>query len=246
SGSSSVNELRGLVTDTIRFSQVDGPGNRFVVFLQGCNFDCLACHNPHTIPMQSNDATPTTVDEILDEIREVAPFISGVTVSGGEATLQHTFVRALFAEIKADDELIHLTTLIDTNGSAAVEIWDELADGMDGAMVDLKAFDSDTHQRMTTRGNDRVLSSIKYLADIGKLHEVRLMIVPGENDSTEAIARTAEWLHDVDPDMSVKLIGYRPHGVRPEAENLQAATHELLDDLAQTIREAGLDNLTVV
>ena len=80
----------GLVASTIPFSSVDGPGNRFVVFLQGCNFDCVACHNPQTIDHTGagTEARPVTVAELLGEIRRAAPFIRGVTVSGGEATQQ--------------------------------------------------------------------------------------------------------------------------------------------------------------
>lgn len=241
-----MNELRGLVTDTIRFSLVDGPGNRFVVFLQGCNFDCVACHNPHTIPMQSDDATFMSVDEIVNEMRPVAGFLRGVTVSGGEATLQHGFVRALFTAIKADPELTHLTTLIDTNGSAALDVWNELAGVMDGAMVDLKAFDSDTHLRITTRDNARVLASIKHLVDLGKLYEVRLMIVPGDNDDAEAMALTAAWLHDIDPDMRIKLIGFRPHGVRPEAKGISAASPDEMENLARVVTDSGLARVSVV
>ena len=241
-----MNELRGLVTDTIRFSLVDGPGNRFVVFLQGCNFDCAACHNPHTIPMQSDEATSMTVDEVLDQIRPVATFLSGVTVSGGEATLQHGFVRALLAAIKAQPELGHLTTLIDTNGSAPLNVWDELEGVMDGAMVDLKAFDADTHLRITTRDNARVLASIKHLAAMEKLYEVRLMIVPGENDDVETVALTASWLHDIDADMRVKLIGFRPHGVRPEAEDTPAPSLEQMEGLARIVNDSGLAQVSVV
>ena len=80
--------LSGLVADTITFSNVDGPGNRFVVFLQGCNFDCVACHNPQTIPghasVDGHRARRMRVDEVVADIRRAAPFISGITVSGGE------------------------------------------------------------------------------------------------------------------------------------------------------------------
>lgn len=241
-----MNELRGLVTDTIRFSLVDGPGNRFVVFLQGCNFDCTACHNPHTIPMQSDDATSMSVCDILDELTPVAGFVSGVTVSGGEATLQHGFVRELFSAIKTRPELTHLTTLLDTNGSAPLAVWDELVDTMDGAMVDLKAFDPDTHLRITTRDNARVLASIKHLSDLDKLYEVRLMIVPGDNDDAEAMALTASWLHDVDPEMRIKLIGFRPHGVRPETVKTPAASPQMMEDLARILAESGLEHVSVV
>ncbi len=101
--------VTGFVADTISFSNVDGPGNRFVVFLQGCNFDCVACHNPQTIPghepLEGFDPHHLSVDELLDRIRRAAPFIRGITASGGEATQQPAFLHALFAAVKADPKL---------------------------------------------------------------------------------------------------------------------------------------------
>ena len=138
----------GLLADVVPFSWVDGPGNRFVAFFQGCSFDCLACHNPHTIPLASVHARQVTVEALVGEVRPQAPFLSGVTVSGGEATLQADFVRAFFAALKGDPDLGRLTTFVDTNGGCAPEVWDALLPVMDGAMVDLKALDPDLHQRV--------------------------------------------------------------------------------------------------
>ena len=98
--------MSGFVADTITFSNVDGPGNRFVVFTQGCNFDCVACHNPHTIPLAHGDHFKVTISELLHRIRRAEPFISGITVSGGEATLQAQFVRDLFGAVKSDPQLM--------------------------------------------------------------------------------------------------------------------------------------------
>ena len=72
----------GLVADVVPFSWVDGPGNRYVLFLQGCNFGCTACHNPHTIPLATPRARVVSVPEMLDDVRRVRRFLSGVTVSG--------------------------------------------------------------------------------------------------------------------------------------------------------------------
>lgn len=230
---------QGLVAETVPFSCVDGPGNRFVVFLQGCNFDCIACHNPQTIARRSPGCSSVDVDELLEEIRRVAPFLSGVTVSGGEATIQPRFVRALFAAIKGDPQLCRLTCFIDSNGSAGTQVWDELAPVTDGVMVDLKCLDPAVHLALTTRRNDRVLDSIRYLAAIGLLAEVRLLLIDGVNDDPALLLATAKWLADIDPRMRIKLIAFRPHGVRAEAGRFETpspaamrAARDLMTDAA--------------
>ena len=265
-----MSSARGLVTDTIKFSGVDGPGNRFVVFLQGCNFDCIACHNPYTINVCNNcgdclatcssgaltfgsdghvawneaacegtdsciatctwDATPKArprqVEELLTDIRRAAPFLSGITVSGGEATLQADFVHALFSAVKADSALNHLTCFVDSNGAATRDVWTRLAPVMDGAMIDLKCLDPETHRMMTGQPNDLVLETIRYLDALGKLYEVRLLLIPGVNDDPDLLRRTADWLADLNPMMRLTLIGFRPHGVRPHTRELVQPTEE--------------------
>ena len=178
----------------VPFSWVDGPGNRYTLFTQGCPFDCLACHNPETIAPNPAGTRLTTVGEVLEEMRPVEPYLAGVTVSGGEATTQWRFVRDLFAEIRADAQMSRLTTYVDTNGHALPRVWDELLPVTDGFMVDLKALDPDVHHRLTGRDNALVLDSIRYLHRHDRLAEVRLLLVPGFNDTADQLARTADWL----------------------------------------------------
>ena len=280
----------GLVADVIRFSCVDGPGNRFVVFMQGCNFNCIACHNPYTINVCNNcgecigacesgaleitnagtvtwnadactgsdaciswcpydstpKALPTTVDELLDQVRGPAPFLSGVTVSGGEATQQAPFVTAFFSALAADAKLSRLTRLVDSNGAASSQVWHQLAPVMDGAMIDLKALDPETHVSMTGQPNDDVLSSIVLLASMGKLTEVRLLLLPGINDQPDVLARTGSWLYDIDPAMQVKLIGFRCHGVRPTDRSLGEPDTDAMARYAEILRSTGLSQLVLV
>lgn len=236
----------GLLADVVRFSAVDGPGNRFVVFLQGCSFNCAACHNPHTIPLHSPTACRVTVDELLAQVRVAAPFLSGLTVSGGEATVQTEFVAALFAAVKADTELRRLTTFVDSNGSAPRRSWDLLLPVMDGAMIDLKAIDPDVHRRLTRHGNAAVLDSIRHLAAHRRLYEVRLLLVPGINDAPEVLARTADWLLAVDPDIRVKVIGFRRHGVRASAARWPEPSAELRAGYGATLADAGVRDLVIV
>ncbi len=242
--------LTGLVADTIAFSGVDGPGNRYVLFLQGCNFDCVACHNPQTIPghapMEGHHPRRLTVDDVLEEIRRAAPFIRGVTVSGGEATQQPAFLHALFAAIKADDDLRNLTCFVDSNGACDHEIWSALAPVMDGAMIDLKCFDPAIHQRMTGQPNEQVLRSIEQLHGLGLLYEVRLLLVSGVNDDPELLHKTADWLAAIDPEMRIVLIGFRAHGARPQDPPLVEPTADEMQAAASVFEAVAAFGITVV
>lgn len=283
-------EASGLITDFIEFSAVDGPGNRFVVFTQGCNLDCVACHNPYTInpcidcgdcvvscpsgalsldiagkvlwdadtctggdtciDVCEYDSTPKArtlaVADVLTRLRPAAPFLSGVTVSGGEATQQAGFVRALFAAIKADPKLSRLTCFVDSNGDTDSGDWDDLADVMDAAMIDLKCLDDVIHRRITGSSNARVLDSIRLLASRRQLYEVRLLLLAGVNDADDLLAETGRWLASVDPRMRVKVIGYRHHGVRPSPIPLREPSAEQRAHYAEIVRAQGDFEIVVV
>lgn len=236
----------GLVADVVRFSCVDGPGNRFVVFLQGCDFDCLACHNPQTIPAGSRAACWRPVPDLITQVRAAAPFLSGVTVSGGEATRQPAFLHDFFAALHDDEQLTRLTRYVDSNGDAPRAVWDHLMPVMDSTMIDLKALDRDLHIRLTGRANDRVLDSIRHLATHAKLHEVRLLLVPGVNDDDQTLATTAAWLRSVDAHARVKVIGFRRHGVRAAARRWPEATPEQVTRWAHRLAAAGISAVDAV
>jgi|LauGreDrversion4_2_1035121.scaffolds.fasta_scaffold75730_2 pyruvate formate lyase activating enzyme len=221
--------LHAQVANLIPFSWVDGPGNRLVLFLQGCNFNCLACHNPQTIPLNTPRATELTVVQVLDLIRESMPYISGVTVSGGEATVQYEFVAELFKAIKASEEFKGLSTFIDSNGNAPLEVWKQLSPVTDGVMLDLKSLDNQRHIDLTGSSNESVLESIRYLSLIGILHEVRLLLIPGHNDSDEQLINTAVWLKGVDPTMRITINAFKTHGVRAAARDWQEVTDKDMD-----------------
>jgi pyruvate-formate lyase-activating enzyme len=236
----------GLVADTIPFSWVDGPGNRFVAFLQGCNLDCLACHNPHTIPLRSRKARRVSAEELVDQVRPVAPYLSGVTVSGGEPTLQPEFVHAFFRAIADDPVTAPLSRFVDSNGMTTDPTWDLLLPVTDGVMLDLKALDADVHHQLTGQDNAEVLASIRRVAAAERLYEVRLLLVPGYNDDADTLRRTADWLLGVDPTVRVKAIGFRQHGVRAPARHWPVAGDGMRERYGDVLTTAGLRDVLVV
>jgi pyruvate-formate lyase-activating enzyme len=242
-----VSRPRGLLADVVPFSWVDGPGNRFVAFLQGCNLDCLACHNPHTMPRSTPKAREVDVDELMAQVRPLAPFLSGVTVSGGEATLQAPFVAAWFTALRDDPATASLTRYVDSNGCASDEVWDLLLPVSDGVMLDLKSLDLAVHEELTGSSNSLVLESLHHLAREHKLVEVRLLVVPGHNDGEELLRRTGEYLATYAPGVPVKVIGFRPHGVRAAARDIPEPTaQERAAYAAWVAAGVGTDLVTVV
>ncbi|MXQ71346.1 YjjW family glycine radical enzyme activase [Aeromonas caviae] len=271
------------------FSCVDGLGNRLVLFLQGCNFRCPGCHNPHTIrlcddcgdclavcpsgalamsegkvhwqealctdcdacleacPRSANPKTrQMSVAEVLALLRRYGPLLTGVTVSGGEATTQLPFVIALFTAIKAAPDLARLTCLLDSNGSLGETGWQRLLPVLDGAMIDLKGWREPVHLALTGRGRERVLASLRWLAAHDRLAEVRLLLVPGRSDFLDATGALEEalttFLLSLGP-VPIRLNGFRHHGVRGEALSWPEAGSADLTVLANALKAKGFGSV---
>lgn len=235
-----------LVAGIAQASMVDGPGNRFVLFLQGCNFDCTACHNPSTIG-RGEEADPSamerSVNDLVAEIRSLAPFLSGITVTGGEPTLQLEGLVAFFRAIKGDEELRHLTTLLDTNGTLSKPGWDRLLPVLDGAMVDLKAADPSLHHDLTGASNAQVKSSIRYLAERGKLAEVRLLVIEGITDTDDELEQWARFVASIDPDIPIRLMAFRHAGTRSEAQEWPETSPASVERVRERLTSLGLTGL---
>ena len=284
------------VSRWLPFSCVDGPGNRLVLFLQGCNFRCPGCHNPHTIglcdhcgdcvpgcpsgaltlvegrPGESRvrwqaslctdcdrcldacprSASPKThqmsVAEVLALLRRYGPLLTGITVSGGEATTQLPFLVALFAAIKAAPDLTHLSCLLDSNGSLGEAGWQRLLPVLDGAMIDLKGWRDSVHHALTGQGRERVLASLQLLARVGKLEELRLLHVPGRTDFIDADGKLeaglVSFLQSLGP-VPIRLNGFRHHGVREEATGWQEAAMDELDGLSNALKVKGFGPISL-
>lgn len=230
---------RLLVASVEPVSFVDGPGARLTVFLQGCNLDCVNCHNPSLIDAHGSAAW-WEIDQLLDLLRPRAGFLRGVTLSGGEATGQLDGLVALLAAIGDDAELAHLTRLVDTNGTLDPAGWERLVPVMEGAMIDLKAIDEATHRRLTGAGNAEVLRSIRLVHARGRLHELRLLIIEGVNDQPDVLDRTARFVTELDADLPLRVLAFRHHGTRAKARHWPETSAATVARVVDTLRAHGL------
>ncbi len=162
----------------------------------------------------SHDASPKItwmdVDELMEKIMEVSPYIQGITLSGGECTLHKQFIKELFPRVKA----LGLTTLLDSNGSLDFEENEDILADCDGVMLDVKAYDKDFSDWLIRYPNDVVLKNLDYLLAAGKLEEVRTLIFPDRDKENEAtISYVAKTIQDR---CRYKIIRYRQFGVREQ------------------------------
>ncbi|WIF94902.1 YjjW family glycine radical enzyme activase [Caminicella sporogenes] len=277
--------IKGIVNKIIPFSSVDGPGNRTAIFLQGCNFNCLYCHNPETINICSNcgicvqacpygalekadgkviwdykscqncdiciracpnDSSPKiremSVEDVLKEINKVKEFISGITVSGGECTLQYDFVTVLFNQARK----LGLSTFLDTNGFISLKDKYELINSMDMAMVDIKSYNAKEHIMLTGKDNKTVLDNVKYLGEIGKLYEVRTVIVPEILDNYFNVDNISKFIALINPYIRYKIIKYRPVGVRMDLIKSYVPSDDIMNELSDIAYKNGCKNVIVV
>lgn len=169
-----------------------------------------------------------TTDEVFARIAAVQDFLDGITVSGGECTQRHDFLLELFRRVKAETEL---TTFIDTNGVILPGPLDELCTVTDGFLFDLKAFTPTTHRRLTQGENTLVIRNLTAASAAGRLYEVRTVIVPGFTDDRGEIRSIANLVRSLNDYTRLRLIPFRPNGVRTELRELPMVNRDRFEDL---------------
>lgn len=254
--------MKGIVTKIISFSNVDGPGNRLSIFFQGCNFDCLYCHNPETIQILNEDKIKNnktiyeisgleelkimTVEEIIEEIDKVAIFISGITVSGGECTLQWKFLTKLFIKIK--EKYPKLTCFVDSNCS--LPLWTEekkeFINILDKVMIDIKGFTEEEHNLMVGKTNKNVLENFKFLCELDKIYEVRTVIVPEIVNNEKMVDNISKLISKYNKNIKYKLIKYRQNGVREDVLKAYTPNDIYMKKLKKIAEENGLVDVVIV
>lgn len=187
----------------------DGPGLRLVVFTQGCKFNCLYCANPDTIPMKGGKETP--IEEIIAMCESQRAFFGkkgGITVSGGEPTLQAATLKVLFKELKARG----FRTCLDTNGNNFNDDVKELLQYTDLVLLDIKHIFPSQHKVITGVINEQVLKTAQYLKENNIPVWLRYVLVPGLSDQEDALIALGEHFKDYENIERLEILPYHTLG----------------------------------
>ena len=193
------------------FGTVDGPGKRFVLFLQGCHLQCKYCHNRDTWDI--NGGEYKSLDEIFEKIKKYKNYIipsgGGITVTGGEPLLQVKFLIELFKKVKQEG----ITTCIDTSGMVNItQDIKELLQYTDLVLLDIKHIDNEKCKQLVGTSNKKELEFAKYLSENNIKIWIRQVIVPGYTDDENDLIKLKEFLKTLKTVEKVQLLPYHDMG----------------------------------
>lgn len=229
--------MDGYIHSTESFGTVDGPGVRFVIFLQGCPMRCKYCHNPDTWEMNRGERrSPESLIREFDRNRQFYAR-GGITVTGGEALMQIDFLLELFGLAKKEG--IH--TCLDTSGityhpgtSAYNDKLDALMEVTDLVMLDIKHIDPEGHTALTGHSNAGILAFARYLEEKQVPVWIRHVVVPGITDDPGQLTRLGQFIGtlsnvkalDVLPYHTLGVSKYRELGIPYPLEGVPQATQQ--------------------
>ena len=174
---------------------VDGPGTRLTYFLSGCALRCLYCQNPDTWRLP--DGIPTTLGEVTDRIDHYAAVLKathgGVTLSGGEPLLQHTFAGRIFRHCRS----IGLHTALDTSGYLGARVDDAFLDDVNLVLLDVKSGLPETYKKVTGRELAPTLAFGRRLAERGTPMWIRYVLVPDLTDAVDNVDAVADYVQSL-------------------------------------------------
>lgn len=225
--------MKGRIHSLETCGTVDGPGIRFVIFMQGCPMRCRYCHNPDTWDVKGG--SEVTVEELVEEINRYLPYMEasggGVTVSGGEPLLQSSFVTELFTRLKG----MGIHTALDTSGFCnhpdpkKDRDLERLLTVTDLVLLDLKIIDPAKHHWLTSQYNERILSFARLLAARHIPVWIRHVLVPGVTDDPEDVRKMARFLHCLQNVEKLEVLPYHRLGIHKwEALQIPYSLKEIL------------------
>lgn len=193
------------------FGTVDGPGVRFVTFMQGCPLRCMFCHNPDTWDIDGKCQYELTPEQLVEEVLKYRSFIKsgGVTVSGGEPLMQAEFVAEFF-------RLCHqkgLHTALDTSGAVVSDVAMRVLDNTDLVLLDVKTMNPELYPRLTGIGQDNNLAFLDVLEQRGIKTWVRHVVVPGLTDDNHWLRCLGEHVGHYDCVERIEVLPYHTLGI---------------------------------
>ncbi len=238
-------DIIGYIHSFESFGTVDGPGIRFVVFMQGCPLKCKYCHNRDTWQPCINEKY--SVDDVVKKIIRQSEYFEtsggGVTLSGGEPLMQVKFALNLFKKLKE----YGINTCIDTSGSFPItEDIKELLKYTDLVLLDIKHIDDEKCIWLTSKTNKYTLEFARYLSDNGIKMWVRQVLVPGVTDDEEDLKKLKSFLSTLKTVEKVEILPYHSMGKykwseineKYELEETREATE---DDVKRAKNILGID-----
>lgn len=193
------------------FGAVDGPGIRFVIFMQGCSLKCKYCQNRDTWNLKGG--MEYTSDELVAKILRYKNYFTvsggGITVSGGEPLLQTPFLIEFFTKLKT----LGIHTAIDTSGSFSIaDDIKKIVDLTDLFLLDIKCINDKICKDLTGVSNQRELEFARYLSKNGKDIWIRQVLVPGYTDKEEDLTKLKEFISELQTVKKVEILPYHDLG----------------------------------
>lgn len=223
--------IKGNIHSIESMSTVDGPGIRYVVFMQGCNLRCRFCHNVDTTIMDENKLY--TSSELVKKILNAKEYFEfsggGVTFSGGEPLIQIDFLTQVCQKLKENN--IHIA--IDTAGNFNVnDKMIKLLNYVDLVLLDIKHIDSNMHYKMTGVHNEKILEFARYLSSIGKKMWIRIVYMPGFTDINKE--KLKMFLNSLKSVEKIEILPYHRLGIKKWEE---LGLKYTLNDMKQPSKE---------
>ncbi|WP_416437552.1 pyruvate formate-lyase-activating protein [Phnomibacter sp. MR] len=224
------------------FGTHDGPGIRLVIFAQGCQFRCLYCANPDT--WDPHGGREMHIDEIVQLAISQKPFFGkrgGVTISGGEPTLQRVVLLELFQQLHAAG----INTALDSNGRLLNDEVKALLAETDYLLLDVKHINDDWHRQLTGVSNESVLQVAAYREETGKTMWLRYVLVPGWSDQPEYLHQLGQHFAQYKSIQKLEIQPYHRLGVHKwevlnmpyQLNDVQPPTQQQLNEVATIFRQ---------
>lgn len=198
--------MKGRIHSFQSLGAVDGPGLRYVVFMQGCSLRCAYCHNPDTWGIE--EGQEYDVEEVLEKVLRYKPYFGksgGVTVSGGEPLLQWQFVAELFRRLRGAG--IH--TALDTAGIGDLDGARAVLRHTDLVLCDLKFSSAENYFRYCRGNENTVIAFLKLTQEMSVPLWIRHVVVPGLTDGEEDILKIAELAAQFSNLQKLELLPFR-------------------------------------